>query len=654
MSKKILLTISLLIFSLTGGVSYAQIIITIAGNHAAGYTGDGGLATAAELYWPTGVAFDPAGNLYIAGYYNNCIRKVNSSGIISTVAGNGTTGYTGDGGQATNAQLDLPQGVAFDAAGNMYIADYGNSRIRKVNTLGIISTIAGNGNSAYSGDGGQATAAELNGPIALTLDATGNLYIADMYNHRIRMVNTSGIISTVAGNGTGAFSGDGGPATAAEIFMPNGVVVDAFGNLYIGDTQNARVRMVNTVGIISTFAGNGTSYSGDGGLAIAAGIQYPQGLAFDAAGNLYITTAGDEHIRMVNPSGIISTFAGNGTNGYTGDGGPATSAELYNPSGVACDAAGNLFIADYDNNVIREVSMCLLPTPKICMVQVDSLSQNNIIYWDKTSYTADTFYIYRDTANYNYALIGKVPYGSLSMFTDTIRTLYAANGDPNASSWRYKIAYSDTCHGARKISPMSPYHQTLFMINSGSSFIWTQYQIEGQSQPVSGLQNYLFERDNTGIGNYVSIATISASSTLYTDAQYATYQNTANWRVETKWATVCTPTMRVGNNSAQGTITKSRSNVKNNRVNSISNVTANNQVQIYPNPANDELTISLSENCYNCRIEIINLLGETIKNIFVVEMESKITIAEIINGVYFVKVVSNNKVQCIQKLIVQH
>jgi sugar lactone lactonase YvrE len=336
----------------------AQIITTVCGNGTAGYTGDGGAATTAQLNNPTGVAFDAAGNMYIADPQNMRIRKVTPAGIITTYAGNGTGGYSGDGGAATAAELYKPWGVAVDAAGNLYIADELNSRIRKVTVAGIITTIAGTGTAGYSGDGGQATAAQLHQSNGVAVDAFGNLYLADEGNQCIRKVNTAGIISTIAGGiGTGGYSGDGGAATAAELHQPSGVAVDAAGNMYIADELNSRIRKVNTAGIISTVAGNGTGgYSGDGGAATAAELYYPTGVALDGSGNMYIVDYFNMRIRKVNTAGIIGTIAGTGTAGYSGDGGVATAAELYYPYGVAIDASGNLYIADEQNNRIRMVS----------------------------------------------------------------------------------------------------------------------------------------------------------------------------------------------------------------------------------------------------------------------------------------------------------
>ncbi len=337
----------------TGGV-----ISTVAGNGTAGYSGDGGLATAAHLGYPEDVAVDAAGSLYISDHYNYRIRRVTAGGVISTVAGNGTRGFSGDGGPATAAQLYGPEGVAVDTAGNIYIADIYNSRIRKVTAGGVISTVAGNGTGGFSGDGGPATAAQLFNPTSMVVDAVGNLYFADIYNNRIRKVTAEGVIGTVAGNGTGGFSGDGGPATVAQLDGPFGVAVDAAGNIYIADTNNDRIRKVTAEGVISTVAGNGIGgYSGDGGPATAAQFDSPRGVAVDDAGSLYIADAGNYRIRKVTAGGVISTVAGGGTlEPESADGGPATAARVIWPAGVAVDAKGNLYIADYSHQRIRKVT----------------------------------------------------------------------------------------------------------------------------------------------------------------------------------------------------------------------------------------------------------------------------------------------------------
>jgi sugar lactone lactonase YvrE len=335
---------------------HAQIISTIAGNGSNTYSGDGGLADTAAFDNPAGIAIDAAGNKYIADAANGRIRKINSAGIVTTFAGTGINGYSGDGGQATDAQLWDPNAVVFDAAGNLYIADLDNARVRKVNTAGIISTVAGTGTGGYSGDGGQATDAQLNEPNNLAFDAAGNLYITEDGNSVVRMVNSSGIISTVAGNASIVSpSGDGGPATQAALFSPGGIAFDATGNLYICDGNSAVRKVDHSTGIITTVAGNfSAGYSGDGGAATAAQISFPAGVTFDPAGNMYIVD-GNNVIRKVNTSGIISTVVGNGTGGYLGDGGIATNAELNIPNNMVIDASGNFYIADEFNDRIRYV-----------------------------------------------------------------------------------------------------------------------------------------------------------------------------------------------------------------------------------------------------------------------------------------------------------
>ena len=307
------------------------------------------------------MALDSADNLYIADSENHRIRMVDASDIITTVAGNGSSGFSGDGGPATSAQLRNPFGVALDSADNLYIVDSENHRIRMVDASDIITTVAGSGVPAFSGDGGLATSAQLRNPFGVALDSADNLYIADTSNHRIRMV-AAGIISTVAGNGSlpggsqpnpPGSSGDGGPATSASLSNPRGVALDSADNLYIADSEHFRIRMV-VAGTISAVAGNGFFGSGgDEGPAIGTQLASPVGVALDSADKLYIV---DDRIRLV-VAGIISTVAGNGTSGDDfpqGDGGPAIDSQL-GPSGVALDSAGNLYIAELGSHRIRMV-----------------------------------------------------------------------------------------------------------------------------------------------------------------------------------------------------------------------------------------------------------------------------------------------------------
>jgi trimeric autotransporter adhesin len=368
--KKLLLIFSLFFIQFSfdrisfsgGGALKAQIINTFAGDGyyagslMGGYSGDGGPATAAEFDHPVDIVFDKTWNLYITDRNNSVVRMVDTSGIITTIAGNGVRGFSGDGGPATAAEFNDAAGVLIDSLGNMYITDHDNERIRKINTGGIIKTIAGNGIAGYTGDGGPATIAEVNIPGFMAMDNSGNLFFADVSNDVIRMINTSGIISTAAGNHLMGYSGDGGPASAAELNAPEGVTFDKNGNSFIADDENQVVREVNTSGIISTIAGiHWRGYSGDGGPATAAELDQPCSITFDAYGNMYIADEGNSVIRMIDSAGIITTIAGNGTQGYSGDGGPATAAEMYGASVVEFDASGNMFLADEYNNVIREV-----------------------------------------------------------------------------------------------------------------------------------------------------------------------------------------------------------------------------------------------------------------------------------------------------------
>ncbi len=332
------------------------IITTVVGTGERGFGGDGGPAVAARLNEPTRLALDTAGNLYIADRGNHRIRRVDTSGRISTVAGNGEIGFSGDGGPAVEARLKLPEGVAVDGSGALYIADRWNHRIRRVDGSGIITTVAGNGGIGYGRGGGPAVRASLNHPNGVAVDGSGNLYIAVSGQNRIHRVDGSGIITTVAGTGERGFSGDGGPAVEARLDSPDSVAFDGAGNLYIAEYWNHRIRRVDGSGIITTVAGIGKSgYSGDGGLAVEASLWHPEGVAVDERGNLYIADRGNQRIRRVDGSGIITTVAGIGGSGFGGDGGPAAGAWLNTPRGVTVDTSGNVYIADTYNQRIRRV-----------------------------------------------------------------------------------------------------------------------------------------------------------------------------------------------------------------------------------------------------------------------------------------------------------
>jgi len=347
-------------------VDTAGTLTVVAGNGTVGYSGDNGPATSAALNHPEGVFVDASGNIFIADTDNNVIREVAvSNGNITTVAGNGTAGYSGDSGPATSAQLYDPYGVVVDSAGNIFIADTDNCVIRKV-SAGTISTYAGNTVCSYGGDGGLATSAQLDEPEGVFADGSGDIFIADTDNSVIREVTiANGNIQTVAGvfydyesNGTCTYSGDGGLATAAYLCLPAGVFVDGTGNIFIADTDNFVVREVLAAsGNIATVAGDnalGAGYSGNGGAATSAQLNYPNDIFVDSSGDIFIADTDNSVIREVT-SGTIQTVIGNNTLAYSGDGGTALNAELNFPGEVSVDGLGNLFIADTASSVIREV-----------------------------------------------------------------------------------------------------------------------------------------------------------------------------------------------------------------------------------------------------------------------------------------------------------
>ncbi len=339
-------------------------IQTLVGTGAAAYSGDGGFASAASVNHPRGLALDANGNLYFADTDNSRVRRVAPNGVISTVVGTGNFGYGGDTGLAVNATVSDVMAVAVDGAGNLYIADASNRRIRKVGSDGKITTIAGTGVEGYSGDGGPATSAMIGRPVALAFDGSGNLYFADSSAQRIRKISTNGTITTVAGNGAQAFAGDGGSATSASLGFPLGVAFDASGNLYIADADHNRVRKVTPGGIITTFAGNGQGgFSGDGGPAANASLNIPSDVAVDSAGNVYIADAGNNRVRKVDPSGKITTIAGMGTNGYNGDGNASTESLLNYPWALAINGTGGVYISDRANNRIRFIPGTLTAPP---------------------------------------------------------------------------------------------------------------------------------------------------------------------------------------------------------------------------------------------------------------------------------------------------
>ncbi|RKT19090.1 NHL repeat-containing protein [Streptomyces sp. 1114.5] len=336
-------------------------IATAAGTGTGGFAGDGGPAASAQLNYPLGVTVDSTGTLYIADYSNNRIRKVTTDGRISTIAGTASASFSGDNGPANKAQLNQPRGLAADRAGTLYIADAANQRIRKITADGTITTIAGTGSAASTGDNGPANKAQLNYPLAVTVDSTGILYVSDYNGHRVRRITADGRISTVAGTGVAGFSGDNGPANKAQLYYPRGLAVDGAGALYIADGSNHRIRKVAADGTITTIAGTGTAGStGDNGPATKARLNSPLAVVVDSTGVLYIADHANHRIRKVAADGTITTIAGTGTAASTGDNGPADKAQVSLPSALALDSVDTLYIAEYGGHRIRKIASPLM------------------------------------------------------------------------------------------------------------------------------------------------------------------------------------------------------------------------------------------------------------------------------------------------------
>lgn len=323
-----------------------------------GKTGDGGPATSAQINGPTSVILDSKGNLYFADQFNNVIRSV-IGGTINEFGGNASDGYSGDGGPATSAALNFPGFLAIDSKGNIYFSDVSNDAVRMITPSGTISTVAGSQSlgGGAGGDGGVATNAQLNKPSGIALDSAGNLYIADTANFKIREVAAgTGIISTIAGNSFAGYSNANGVATQAQLNLTQQMAVDSRGALYIADSLNNQIRKIVN-GVISLVAGSPTAiggFAGDEGLAVNALLDYPTGVAVDSSGNVYICDLNNNRVRMVTPDGLIHTIAGSSAPpGYSGDGGPALSAQFDEPYSITVDSSGKLYVCDLANNIIR-------------------------------------------------------------------------------------------------------------------------------------------------------------------------------------------------------------------------------------------------------------------------------------------------------------
>ena len=528
--KKALLILFAISFSFS---SKSQVITTFAGNGSITDTGDGGAATLAGLNGPSGIVFDAAGNTYITSYYSHNIRKVSPTGIISTIAGTGAAGFSGDGGSALLAQFHNPTKLILDTAGNLYVSDLSNNCIRKITPAGNISRFAGTGTPGFSGDGFAATSAELFHPTGLAIDDTGNIYISDYGNYRIRKVSTTGIITTIAGTGTPGSYGNGIAATLAQIYYVWGIKMDHSGNLYLADAQNNEVRKISAAGIITTIAGTGLAgHTGDSGLAINAELSNPSGVDIDTAGNIFIADQVNNCVRKITPAGIITTIAGTGVAGFFGDGGLPTLAEINSTNEIGFSPSGNLYICDNNNNRVRKIETC-----------VSSIASQPV---SDTVFAGDS-------------------------------AVYAITPVFGGSSYQWQA-------------------------NSGSGFVNLSNVL-----PYSGVNTHELIVHNT---------VLSLNNTQYRCIVWdeSTCVDTSNGAL-----------LIVKDNTGVATILPDGINV-------------------FPNPAHGKITIHMPMNKTEANIQLINEIGQSVINQNINGTNGEIDVNNIVTGIYVLKIQSNDKV----------
>lgn len=495
------MSLRLLLPLLFGAIASSQTINTFAGNGTAGYSGDGGPAAQAEINRVVGLAADAAGNIYLADQNNNRVRKVDTNGVITTFAGTGVAGFTGDGGPAAQAQLNGPLGVCVAPSGAIYVNDEGNFRVREISPSGTITTVAGNGTNTTSGDGGPALNAGMVIPIRCAVDSTGNLFIVDQGAFRIRKVDGNGIITTYAGTGAQGFSGDGGPAVDAVMNNPTADAVDASGNLYITDQFNGRIRRVDAAtGIITTVAGNGNlTFGGDGGPATAASLNYPGEIGFDPTGALFIVDTVNQRVREVS-GGIITTIAGNGVQGYAGDGGAPLQAEFNGPFPMTLDKSGNLYVGDVANNRVREITgvAAASTAPSIISVVSGASFQPGIvpnswvaIYGTNLSPVTDFWTI----------VDGKLP-------TELDGVSVMVNGKPAyvefVSSGQINIVAPDVGTGSMQVSVTNGAN-TSAAVTATSTTFGPAFFLWANQYAVATYQNYTYAVKNGAIGGLATV-----------------------------------------------------------------------------------------------------------------------------------------------------
>lgn len=591
------------LFTLLPLAAGAQVITTFAGNGVDSYSGDGALATSAGIGVPGGIYIDASGDIYFTSFSKHTLRKVSPTGVITTLCGNGTAGSTGDGGPATAGKMNGPVKMARDAAGNFYIAERAGNRIRKISASGIISTLAGTGTAGYSGDGGQATLARLNEPTGVCVDASGNVYVADLLNHRIRKISPSGIITTIAGTGTGASTGDGGMAAAASLFHCHGVICDAAGNLYIAEASANKIRKISTSGIITTVVGSGLAgYSGDGGPATAAKLKNPGGVTLDAVGNLYVSDQFNHVIRKVSTSGIIVTLAGSNVLGYSGDGGPATAARLNHANEMAISASGQIYINDNNNFRIRSMDICandILAHPVHDTEAVGDTAHFTVLI----SGMLPTYQWQADTGTGFYNLPAALPYLGVNTNSLTVcgvdttldsvyfRCITTSGESCPATSNPAILRVNEECNNAILMHPLN---DTGFVGDTAYYTVTT-----------SGLlPSYRWQAD-TGTGFYDLSAVLPYSGvTTNTLAIYGidTSLNGAYYRcITTSGDGICPDTSNAGIQRVDLRPT-AISSVKNNVV----------DAKVWPNPVSANLMVELQQTEGWVRVEICSITGAVI------------------------------------------
>jgi len=594
----------------------AQIISTIAGE---GSGSDGGPALTAAIYDPAALVFDNAGNLYFSEELGNKVRKINISGVITTIAGTGSGGYSGDGGLAVDAELNQPIGLATDTLGNLFIAEAANHVIRKVDvSTGLISTVCGNGSPGFSGDGGLASLAVLNGPCDVKFDTYGNLYIACLGS--IRKINTSGIINTIAGVGTSyGDSGDGGLATDAEI-EPCNISIDTSGNIYMSDDQHLVIRKINIItNIITHIAGDSSLgiYNGDDISALSAHID-PEGLILSNTGLLYIGDRANNRVRMIDIAGIIHTIAGDGIAGTTGDGEPANSAEIDWPAGLVFDRCGNLYIAQIDEPRIRKVIFDSTGTPAIT---ISPNPGDTVCAGTSVTYLATV--TGSSTSAYKWLINGTVVSTTGSTYTYT-----PINGD----SVRCVFAGTGLCSGHADTVSSNTVHMVV------APFVTPTVTLSGAATAVLG-STVTVTAIIAGAGSSYSINWYD-NGVLFatTTTPMVTYTVTAG--TDSITATVipsggCYDSAT----SAAHTITSSNEGVI--------NITAS-PVSIYPNPAHNQVIISGSD---IANITITNPIGQTLLSKNTNEAKLSIDISSYPAGVYLIKVTDSKGGKTVSKIV---